>query len=142
MGSRATNAGHRTPAQQLGDAAEELVAGRLVAAGWRILGRQVRVGRHELDLVALDPGPPAQLVVVEVRWRASRSFGLGEETFGWRKRRQVRGGLMALLERAGTEGALVLPSLPARVDLVVVEPAAAEPGHGPVVRHHRGVALS
>jgi putative endonuclease len=141
MESRGTAAGHRTSAQRLGDAAEELVAGRLIAAGWRILGRQVRVGRHELDVVALDPGPPAELVIVEVRWRGSRDFGLGEDTFGWRKRRQIRRGLLALIGRAGVEGTLWLPALPARVDLVVVEPAG-DPAHGePVVRHHRGVAV-
>ena len=60
----------RTPAQRAGDAAETLVAARLLAAGWTILARNVHVGRHELDLVAIDPGPPAALVVVEVRWRS------------------------------------------------------------------------
>ena len=130
--SREPAAGERTSAQRLGDAAEELVASRLVAAGWRIIGRQVRVGRHELDLVAVDPGPPPELVVVEVRWRAGRAFGLGEETFGWRKQRQVRRGLGMLLDRAGSRGALALPSLPARIDLVIVEPAggAGQTGDG------------
>ena len=62
----------RTPAQQAGDAAETLVAARLADAGWTVLARNVHVGRHELDLVAVDPGPPAALVIVEVRWRAGR----------------------------------------------------------------------
>ena len=70
----------RTQAQQAGDAAETLVHARLLAAGWTVLARNVHVGRHELDLVAVDPGPPRALVIVEVRWRASRGFGLGEET--------------------------------------------------------------
>ena len=43
-------------------------------AGWTVLARNVHVGRHELDLVAVDPGPPAALVVVEVRWRAGRGL--------------------------------------------------------------------
>ena len=55
----------RTEAQRAGDAAESLVAARLERAGWTILGRNVHVGRHELDIVAVDPGPPAALVVVE-----------------------------------------------------------------------------
>ena len=59
----------RTAAQLAGDAAETLVARTLVDAGWTILARNVHVGRHELDLVATDPGPPAALVIVEVRWR-------------------------------------------------------------------------
>ena len=78
----------RTAAQQAGDAAETLVATRLAAAGWTVLARNVHVGRHELDLVAIDPGPPAALVIVEVRWRADRGFGLPEETVAHRKRVQ------------------------------------------------------
>ena len=54
----------RTAAQQAGDAAETLVADRLTDAGWTILARNVHVGRHEIDLVAIDPGPPAALVVI------------------------------------------------------------------------------
>ena len=52
---------HRTPAQRLGDIAEERVAEYLRAAGWTVLGRNVRMGRYELDLVGLDPGPPGAL---------------------------------------------------------------------------------
>ncbi len=59
----------RTSAQLAGDAAETLVAARLAEAGWTVLARNVHIGRHELDLVAVDPGPPAALVIVEVRWR-------------------------------------------------------------------------
>src|SRR6187402_3491350 len=82
----------RTAAQQAGDAAETLVATRLAEAGWTVLARNVHVGRHELDLVAIDPGPPAALVVVEVRWRAGRGYGLPEETVDDRKRAPVRPG--------------------------------------------------
>jgi hypothetical protein len=55
-----------TAAQRIGDAGEALIASRLEGAGWTILARNVRVGRDELDLVAIDPGPPRALVVVEV----------------------------------------------------------------------------
>jgi len=120
----------RTSAQRFGDAAEELVAERLVAAGWSILGRNVHVGRHELDLIAVDPGPPPALVVVEVRWRATRSFGLPEETVDARKRTRVRAAAYGLLERSALPDGSRLPRLPVRFDLVVVEP-------GDRVRHHR-----
>ena len=89
----------RTAAQQAGDAAEALVAARLADAGWTVLARNVHVGRHELDLVAVDPGPPAALVVVEVRWRAGRDFGLPEETVDHRKRVRVRAAAYGLLDR-------------------------------------------
>jgi putative endonuclease len=110
-----------------------MVAERLAAAGWTILARNVRAGRGELDLVAVDPGPPRELVVVEVRRRSSRSFGLVEETVDRRKRARLRAAIGRLLED-GLPGGAALPALPLRVDLVVVEPDVP-------LRHHRAIAL-
>jgi putative endonuclease len=124
----------RTTAQQAGDAAETLVLARLIEAGWTVLARNVHVGRHELDLVAIDPGPPRALVIVEVRWRASRGFGLGEETVDHRKRSRVRLAAYGLLDRGVLPGGAVVPRLPIRFDLIVVEPG--EGGGEPRVRHH------
>lgn len=130
--------GARTPQQRSGDAAEDAVAERLILAGWSILGRNVRVGRSELDLVAIDPGPPKALVVVEVRWRRDRGYGLPEETFDRRKREHLRRGLARLVAGGSLSNGQPLPSLPARVDLVAVEPAV-RPGDPPRFRHHRSV---
>src|SRR6266852_5446256 len=69
----------RTAVQDRGDDAETLVATELESAGWRVLARNVRIGRGELDIVAVDPGPPPELVIVEVRWRGRRDYGLAEE---------------------------------------------------------------
>ena len=55
------------PAQRAGAAVERMVALRLIGEGWRILAANLRLGRDEFDLVAIDPGPPPMLVVVEVR---------------------------------------------------------------------------
>lgn len=139
------DAARRTAAQRAGDDAEELVAARLADAGWTILARNVRIGHGELDIVAIDPGPPAALVVVEVRWRRSRSFGLPEETADWRKRRRIRLAAFGLLDRGLPDGE-PLPTLPLRFDLVTVEPApdgpagaGTGPGTGPRIRHHRHV---
>lgn len=120
----------RTGAQRAGDAAETLIAARLTAAGWVVLARNVHVGRYELDIVAVDPGPPAALVIVEVRWRASRSFGLPEETVDHRKRARVRAAAYGLLDRGTLPDGSSVPRLPLRFDLIVVEP-------GDRVRHHR-----
>ena len=120
----------RTGAQQTGDAAETRIAERLEAAGWIILARNVHVGRYELDIVALDPGPPAALVIVEVRWRGSRSFGLPEETVDHRKRARVRAAAYGLLDRGSLPDGSPVPRLPLRFDLIVMEP-------GDRVRHHR-----
>lgn len=126
----------RTARQLAGDAAEDLVAARLVRDGWTILGRQVRLGRHELDIVAIDPGPPPRLVVVEVRWRARRDYGLPEETFSGRKRAHVASGALALLDAGRLPEGRPLPRFPLRIDLVVVEPGL-EPAAAVRVRHHR-----
>jgi putative endonuclease len=126
----------RTTAQHAGDAAESLVAAHLSAIGWTVLARNVHVGRRELDIVAADPGPPAALVIVEVRWRRRRDFGLAEETVGHRKRSRVRAAAFALLDGAAAAApAHDLPRLPLRFDLVVVEPS--ERGGDPRLRHHR-----
>jgi putative endonuclease len=125
----------RTAAQRAGDAAELHVATHLASLGWTILARNVHVGRHELDLVAIDPGPPASLVVIEVRWRVSRDFGLPEETVDHRKRTRVRMAAFGLLDRGAFPDRTPIPRLPLRFDLIVVEPGAT--GGVPRLRHHR-----
>ena len=120
----------RTAAQRLGDDAEARVAVDLGRLGWRILGRQIRVGRAELDLVAIDPGPPPALVVVEVRLRARRDFGLAEETVDGRKRARLHRAGFVLREIGELPDGTRLPPLPLRFDLVVVEPDSP-------LRHHR-----
>ena len=121
----------RTAAQAAGDAAEALVAERLVAAGWRILGRNIHVGRAELDLIAVDPFAPA-LVIVEVRWRSRRDFGFPEETVDRRKLARLHAAAFALIDHGRVPEGSFLPRLPLRVDLIVVEP-------GGRVRHYRSL---
>ena len=128
--------GVRTPQQSAGDEAERAVADRLAASGWRVLGRHVHVGRGELDLVLVDPGPPSMLVVVEVRWRRDRGFGLPEETFDWRKRAHLRRAVGRLIAAGTLPDGSPLPALPVRVDLVAVEPPLRA-GDPPRFRHHR-----
>ena len=125
----------RTAAQLVGDAAESIVASRLVGGGWTVLARNVHVGRHEIDLVAVDPGPPRALVIVEVRWRVGRGYGLPEETVDHRKRTRIRAAAFGLLDVGRLPDGQPVPHLPLRFDLVVVEPGPA-PGQ-PTIRHHR-----
>jgi Holliday junction resolvase-like predicted endonuclease len=130
--------GARTSRQLLGDTAERLVAERLTARGWRVLARNVHAGRSELDIVAVDPGPPPRLVVVEVRWRRSREFGLPEETLDHAKRTQLRRGVARLLDAGRLPDGSELPHLPAAVDLAVVEPGA---GPLPTIRLFRNALI-
>ncbi len=127
-----------TDSQRIGDAGERLVAARLEGAGWTILARNVRLGRDELDLVAIDPGPPSALVVLEVRRRGRRDFGLAEETLDRRKRMTLRRGVGALLAAGRLPDGRPLPPIPIRVDLVAVDRDA----DGRLsIRHHLAIAL-
>ncbi len=122
----------RTSAQRLGDTAEAAVADHLERGGWSIRGRNVRVGRAEIDIIAIDPGPPPSLVVVEVRWRARRDFGLPEETVDGRKIARLRAAAFTLLQVGLLPDGTTVPRHPLRLDLVVVEP-------GGRLRHHRHI---
>lgn len=125
-----------TPAQRTGDVGEQLVAVRLESGGWTILARNLRLGRQELDIIAIDPGPPASLVVVEVRRRERRDFGLPEETLDHRKRTALRRAVGRLLEAGRLPDGRLLPALPLRIDLVAID--RSDDGRLSV-RHHRGI---
>jgi putative endonuclease len=125
----------RPTTRAVGLAAEALVAERLTASGWTVLARNVRVGRLEIDLVAIDPGPPGRLVAVEVRARRRFDFGLPEETVDARKRGRLRSALGRLVVGGLLPDGRRLPSLPPAIDLVVVEPSPT--GHR--LRHLRDV---
>jgi len=72
--------------QRFGRAAEEAAAHHLTRTGWRLLGRNVRIGRGELDIVARR-GPV--LAFIEVKGRRTSTCGAPEDAVGPRKRRQV-----------------------------------------------------
>jgi putative endonuclease len=76
--------------QRIGRAAEELVAARLLAAGWEIVERNARTRFGELDIVALDG---STLVFVEVKaGRQDSAYGPERPILAidHRKQRQVR----------------------------------------------------
>lgn len=126
----------RTHAQRSGDAAEQAVSERLARIGWSILGRNVRVGRAELDIVAVDPGPPVRLVVVEVRWRSRHDFGFPEETVGREKLGRLRAALGVLLGTGHLPDGAPLPRASPAIDVVAVQPGT---GVALRLRHHRDV---
>ena len=75
---------------RLGSRAERLVAARLEGAGWRIVGRNVRLPSGELDIVAMDG---ETLVFVEVK-AARLGAAIGPEkpahAVGYRKQSKLR----------------------------------------------------
>lgn len=86
---------------------------------WRIVIRNLKVGRDEIDILAIDPGPPTTLVVVEVRSLRTAAFGSPEERVD---RRKV-GRLYRALSGLGStlDAGDGLGRLPRRVDLVIVD---------------------
>ena len=69
-----------------GAAAEELVAAYLLLRGCEVIGRNVRVGGGEIDLIARKGG---WLFLVEVRFRSNPNFGHPVETITGRKVRAL-----------------------------------------------------
>lgn len=76
--------------KEQGDAAEDRALAHLRARGLALLARNYRTpgrGGGEIDLVMRDRD--GTLVFVEVRKRASRSFGGAAASIGWDKRRRI-----------------------------------------------------
>jgi putative endonuclease len=71
---------------RLGRAAERAAASYLERRGWRVLGRNVRVGRGELDLIVRRG---SVLAFVEVKARRTRTCGAPEDAVSPAKCRQV-----------------------------------------------------
>ena len=109
----------KTERQRRGTAAEDEAVAYVEGLGWRVLARNVKVGRDEIDVVAVDPGAPAFLVCVEVRSLRTTAFGAPEERVDRRKVGRLYRAL------AGLGAALVSDEgfnrLPRRVDLVIVD---------------------
>ena len=114
--------------QQFGRAAEAAAARHLVREGWTILGRNVRIGRGELDLIARRGGV---LAFVEVKARRSAQYGAPEDAVDGRKRRKVA--RLAELWLAARPWALRGAS-EVRFDVIAVD-ATSRP---PAVRHLEG----
>jgi putative endonuclease len=90
---------------ELGRRAERLVAMRLKLAGWRLVGRNVRLPSGELDIVALDG---STLVFVEVKaGRAGATVGPEHPAHAVGRRKQLKLRRLArewIAERRGPSG--------------------------------------
>jgi putative endonuclease len=90
--------------QQIGRAAEDLVARRLARSGWEILERNARTRFGELDIVALDR---RTLVFVEVKaGRKDSAFGPERPILGVNHRKQQRVRRLATAWMAENRGAI------------------------------------
>jgi putative endonuclease len=102
---------------------EHLASRFLEGKGYRILERNVRLVRKEVDIVAADGDT---IVFIEVKGRRSTVFGTGSEAVGPRKQMGLVKFAAAYLERRG------LWSRPCRFDVVAV---GAGRGGEPVFEH-------
>lgn len=84
---------------ELGRRGEALAAELLERAGWRILARNFRFRRKEIDLVARRGSVVA---FVEVKARAGPAFGHPLEAVTWAKRREIETVARAWVARYGT----------------------------------------
>ena len=115
----------------LGRWGENLAVEHLVGLGWKILDRNWRCRAGEIDIVARDPGPPARLVIVEVKTKSGKRFGDPLEAITWEKMHRVgQLGLWWQARHPDADGSL-------RLDAIGIVKQA---GMAPVLRHVRGVS--
>ncbi len=82
--------GRMTARQELGEKGERIAEQWLVERGWRILDRRFRSGHRDIDLVIERTDAEGRLVAfVEVKTRASESFGGPLGAVHWRKQREM-----------------------------------------------------
>jgi putative endonuclease len=111
-------------ARDLGRRAEDEAARYLEGRGLRLVARSFRARGGEIDLIAQDG---ATLVFVEVKARASLSWGRPSEAVGPVKRARMVTAARLFLMRRGAR-----PEPPCRFDVVEV---LARPGEPLRIRH-------
>lgn len=129
---RPVRVGHDPGALRLSTAAlgrlgEDVAAAYLVRAGMQLLDRNVRLGRGEIDAVALDG---TTLVIVEVKTRRTLVTGVPQEAVDAAKLRTLR----SLTGRYLAEHSP--PHRDLRIDVIAV---LIEPDGTIVLEHLRGV---
>ncbi|NBB87253.1 MAG: YraN family protein [Bacteroidetes bacterium] len=117
---------------QIGARGEALAAEYLEAKGWRIMERNYRFERAEVDLVCFEPAAEAanggEIVFVEVKTRTGVGFGRPEEAVTEAKQAHIVHASRAFLYEYQLEGA------PCRFDVVSVVLHGAAP---PEITHFR-----
>jgi putative endonuclease len=116
----------------IGDHGEELAAAYLSEAGYRILDRNYRYERAEIDLVCFDAteeGARGRIVFVEVKTRSGLGFGAPEEAVTDEKQDHVIHAAKAYLYERQLEGA------PVRFDVISVLLNQDRP---PDINHYKG----
>jgi putative endonuclease len=116
----------RESTTETGRAGEDIAVRYLEERGFRVMDRNYRFERSEVDLVCFLPAPRyvdgGELVFVEVKTRRGTGFGLPEEAVGREKRRHLVKAARAWLYERRMEGS------PCRFDVIsVLLKVGAEP---------------
>jgi len=101
-----------TTTNDIGDRGEDLAASVLQDAGYRVLERNYRFERNEVDLVCMDPRGGGEIVFVEVKTRTGTGYGPPEASITEEKKAALVEVSRAYLHERQLEGA------PARFDVV------------------------
>ena len=102
-----------TEKRALGDKGEQIAEVYLRANGYRILGRNVRLKRDEIDIIAYDP-THRMIVFVEVKTRTHTSEAYPIRTaLNRRKLHALRRGITAWTQKQNYRGS-------ARIDLICI----------------------
>lgn len=112
------------PHLRRGVEAEAAARTYLEARGLRTVTRNFRTPRGELDLVMRDG---ETLVFVEVRYRATRAFGLAQETIDYRKQSKLVMAAQYYLRTRPREA-----GRPCRFDVVALHGRTADDVHGDI----------
>ncbi|TFD74384.1 YraN family protein [Cryobacterium fucosi] len=111
----------------LGRRGEDCAAGFLVAAGYRVIARNWRCDRGEIDLIVEQGG---EVAFVEVKTRSGTGFGHPFEAITVQKLARLRRLAAAWCDQSETRPARI------RIDAVAV---ILRPGDDPVIEHLVGV---
>lgn len=99
-------------AKTLGFIGEELTAHYLQSKGYKIIQNNFVVKGGEIDIIARQNG---LLVFIEVKTRTSDSFGRGEESFNYFKKKRLLTAIYRYLEKNNCENSDY------RIDLIEIE---------------------
>jgi putative endonuclease len=95
---------------QFGELGEEIAADYLRQKGYRILTRNYRFGRVEIDIVAQYR---EEIIFVEVKTRSSDQMAFPEQAVGTAKQKNIRLAAESYLEEQN-------PGMPHRFDIIAV----------------------
>lgn len=108
----------------LGEQGERIAAKALKRAGYKILERNARLGRYEIDIIAREGDT---IAFVEVKTRRTADPIRPEDNVGWKKQRHIASAAEVWIRRNGDDAtyyrydivSIVLPEdAPAQIEII------------------------